>query len=260
MSDIHGCLFTFQNMLKTIKFCDEDTVYIIGDIVDRGNGSIELLKYCMCKSNIILIRGNHEQMMVDAIKILRNTKGGSTVTKEDIAIVYDWYNNGGVLTHDKFKLETKTSQNQILKYVENLIDYKSLEIEGKQYLLIHAGIYIPEDKRLLKELDLQSLLDANIKKELHLYVRAGFLDSKYNIEQITTIFGHTLTYQLPKYIPTMNKSNRKRCESYKIYKSKYKIGIDCGAIKRDGQLACLCLNDMKEYYLRINKNDKKVID
>ena len=90
---IYTDVLAFQNMLKKIDFTADDMLYIIGDIIDRGTKSIELVKYCMNQKNIILIRGNHEQMMLDAMKILNNKKDKTVSMDEKLAITYDWYRN-----------------------------------------------------------------------------------------------------------------------------------------------------------------------
>ena len=36
MSDIHGMADLFKRMLEQIGFSDEDTLYILGDMIDRG--------------------------------------------------------------------------------------------------------------------------------------------------------------------------------------------------------------------------------
>lgn len=60
MSDIHGCYETFLKMLKRIKFSNNDILYILGDVVDRGPEPIQALQYIMNKKNIFMIKGNHE--------------------------------------------------------------------------------------------------------------------------------------------------------------------------------------------------------
>ena len=47
ISDIHGQYDTFMRMLKQIKFCEEDTLYILGDAIDRGPDGIKILKAIM---------------------------------------------------------------------------------------------------------------------------------------------------------------------------------------------------------------------
>ena len=36
ISDIHGCYAQFAELLNLIRFKDTDTLYVLGDIVDRG--------------------------------------------------------------------------------------------------------------------------------------------------------------------------------------------------------------------------------
>lgn len=43
MSDIHGCYREYREMLEKIVFSDADTLYILGDVVDRGPQVAELL-------------------------------------------------------------------------------------------------------------------------------------------------------------------------------------------------------------------------
>lgn len=40
MSDLHGCYRQYMAMLEKIGFSDEDTLYILGDTVDRGPSGI----------------------------------------------------------------------------------------------------------------------------------------------------------------------------------------------------------------------------
>ena len=60
MSDLHGCYNKFLGMLGKIHFCEEDTLYILGDVVDRGPDGIKLLLELAERKNIICLRGNHD--------------------------------------------------------------------------------------------------------------------------------------------------------------------------------------------------------
>jgi len=39
ISDIHGCVQTFQDLLLSIKLSEEDELYLLGDYIDRGPDS-----------------------------------------------------------------------------------------------------------------------------------------------------------------------------------------------------------------------------
>ena len=75
MSDIHGCFDEFNNLLDKINFSEKDTLYIIGDAIDRGPFNLDTIQYIMEHKNIIMIEGNHERMMKKSIRektMLRN--------------------------------------------------------------------------------------------------------------------------------------------------------------------------------------------
>ena len=43
MSDIHGEYNRYKAMLEKIQFSDNDTMYIIGDVIDRKPGGVDIL-------------------------------------------------------------------------------------------------------------------------------------------------------------------------------------------------------------------------
>ena len=45
ISDIHGDYESFYKMLHQINFSSDDYLYILGDIVDKGQDNLRLLQY-----------------------------------------------------------------------------------------------------------------------------------------------------------------------------------------------------------------------
>lgn len=70
ISDIHGHYEKFEKMLKKIDLKDEDTLYVLGDILDRGPNPIKTLFKLMEMPNAICIVGNHELMALECFKFL----------------------------------------------------------------------------------------------------------------------------------------------------------------------------------------------
>ncbi|HSQ55864.1 MAG TPA: metallophosphoesterase family protein [Gemmata sp.] len=69
IGDIHGCLGAFNSLLDWVQPATEDVVVALGDYVDRGpdsNGVLDRLIALKKELNLICLRGNHEQMMLDA--------------------------------------------------------------------------------------------------------------------------------------------------------------------------------------------------
>lgn len=70
ISDIHGEYDKFIAMLELINLTDKDTLYILGDVLDRGPEPIKILNDMSTRSNVYPIIGNHEVMALDILKDL----------------------------------------------------------------------------------------------------------------------------------------------------------------------------------------------
>lgn len=72
ISDIHGCLSQFNELLGSIKYIpSEDELILLGDYVDRGPQSketIEGVRELVNNYGVIALRGNHDQRLIDLIR------------------------------------------------------------------------------------------------------------------------------------------------------------------------------------------------
>jgi len=66
IGDIHGCYDEFQSLLDKAGLSDADTIISIGDCIDRGPETPEVLSFFREHSNAKLIMGNHERKHVRA--------------------------------------------------------------------------------------------------------------------------------------------------------------------------------------------------
>ena len=67
MSDIHGNTKRFDSVLSQIDLKPEDTLYILGDVVDRYPDGIAILQRIMKMPNVKMLLGNHEYMMLNVL-------------------------------------------------------------------------------------------------------------------------------------------------------------------------------------------------
>ena len=75
IGDIHGCLGPLNALLDVVKPTRDDLLVTLGDYVDRGpdsRGVLDRLIELRAQLNLVCIRGNHEQMMVDAVRGTRS--------------------------------------------------------------------------------------------------------------------------------------------------------------------------------------------
>ncbi len=70
LTDIHGCSATFANLLRRIGLRREDELFLLGDYIDRGPDSSGVLQHIWRLEaegyQVTCLRGNHEQMLLDA--------------------------------------------------------------------------------------------------------------------------------------------------------------------------------------------------
>lgn len=59
MSDLHGCYQSYLAMLEKINFNDDDTLYILGDVLDRGPNPIKIILDLMERHNVVVLAGNY---------------------------------------------------------------------------------------------------------------------------------------------------------------------------------------------------------
>jgi serine/threonine protein phosphatase 1 len=190
VGDIHGCFLKLDRLMDKIKWNSEkDVLLFLGDYIDRGDQSKEVLEYLVQlkkqQPSTVFLLGNHEQMLQEFL-------GGENITQFLV--------NGGKKTLDSYLGDNRLYSSQDPRTIfppEHLdfINSLSPHYETEDYIFVHAGLRegIP-----LKNQDPFDLL----------WIREDFYFSKFDFGK-TVIFGHT-PFQKPF-----------------IYKNK--IGIDTGA-------------------------------
>ena len=215
ISDIHGQFDALMQMMEKIDFNFNDELYILGDVIDRGSKSIECIKWIMSQDNVLTLLGNHELILFD------------TYTHNAPA----FYKS---LTQLR-EIMSESEQKAVMKWIEDMPECKLVTVNGKRFYLNHTQIassdYFKEE------------LSDRMFPEYSKY-------SDYNnfvVKDFICIHGHIPTMEMRRW-------NKQEKDS-SIWKNKSGtiIDIDCGAgyPKDGGQLGCLRLNDMKEFYIKL---------
>jgi len=127
ISDIHGCFKPFYELVvKEIDLKKEDRLILLGDYIDRGEQSKEVIDFIIDLKNsgfnITVLTGNHEQMLLDAYHDEMNE--------------YLWFMNSGMATLISFGIEDLHElENKYLSFFSEL-DYF---LESGNYIFVHAG-------------------------------------------------------------------------------------------------------------------------
>jgi serine/threonine protein phosphatase 1 len=72
ITDIHACFYSFKNLLEEkVKLQKKDRLYLLGDYINKGPHSKEVLDYLMGLRQggyqLNLLRGNHEQELLNVL-------------------------------------------------------------------------------------------------------------------------------------------------------------------------------------------------
>lgn len=232
-SDLHGQLNKFEKMIKGIDLKEDDTLYILGDVIDRGKDPIPLMLKIMDMDNVVCLLGNHEWMMYNYIMFNMD--------------FHVWIKNGGMVTCNQFRNLPETYQNIIMEYIMSMqVVIPDLQINEKHFYLSHAS-YIDEDipfkNNIITLKNKPEYIDQAVWKRMYPVknIQSAKMYEKY--KGYTLIVGHTPTGS----ITHSNKPQRIFYSNKKHY-----IDIDCGCayipIKNTGRLGCLRLEDFKEFY------------
>lgn len=230
ISDLHGYpLEKLKKLLEKADFCEDDFLYILGDVVDRNcDGGVEILTWLLSQPNVQLILGNHEAMLL-ACEFLFDEitdESISSFDSEKMEILTNYQLNGGDVTLkalSKLNKESPETVADILDYLHNAPLYEAVTAGGKDYFLVHSGIDDFEKGKKISDYPTDAFIWAWPE-----------LDDEY-FDDITTVFGHTPTkYYGEEY-------------SNKIIKTKTWIAIDMGAGDGVTEPVLLRLDDMAEF-------------
>jgi len=70
IGDVHGCYDELMEMMDNhiLPIIDQlEHVVFVGDYIDRGPKSKEVFRYCLDVPKVVMIKGNHEDMMAQEI-------------------------------------------------------------------------------------------------------------------------------------------------------------------------------------------------
>ncbi len=134
IGDIHGCFYTLVELYNKIRMkYPEIPVYCLGDLVDRGNNSYEVI-YFMINEKIPFTPGNHDYMFYHFFK------------EPTSVFARSWVFNGNEQTLQSYE----NHEDSVFKHIE-YIKRAPLIINTSDCYISHAGIsskyknYLPKD-------------------------------------------------------------------------------------------------------------------
>lgn len=221
-SDIHGCYDQYLRLIQRLDLNEDDTLYILGDLVDRGDGGIEIIKDVMKRKNVVCLRGNHDHCALVFLKrfALQNHSTEEDRLKEGFRL---WLEDGGAKTFSAFSKLDDNEKRSVLRFLDTLPFYEKICVNGQKFFLSHT---VGEKAKMLdiEKCDMRDFLFGEPEYETCYF------------EDMTIVTGHTPTGFIdPAYTGQIWKGNRH-------------IAVDCGAVFGN-PLGCICLDTMEEIYI-----------
>ncbi|MGR3764501.1 metallophosphoesterase [Rossellomorea sp. NS-SX7] len=216
ISDIHGELKLFEELLEKVQFRQEDYLIINGDLCEKGSNSHGVVRYIMELSashpNVYVTEGNCDTLVEDLLE--ENPKLLNYLTARKHSIIHEWLrkigfsiNEGTTIQEIKEHLTHHFSEE--MKWLTEL----PTAIETGDYIFVHAGLAEKED---WKDTDRITAIT------LRAFLNQSHAADKYVIVGHWPVVNYTST--IPSYNPIID-------ETKKI------IAIDGGnIIKNTGQL------------------------
>jgi serine/threonine protein phosphatase 1 len=172
IGDVHGHYEGLMTLLEAIAPGKNDQVYLLGDLIDRGPDSAQVVSFVQ-QSPYTCLLGNHEQLMLEAFP------GGRTFTPA----LQAWLYSGGRTTVASYPDATTLLDH--VDWFKTLPTYLDL---GDLWL-VHAGVHpdLPLESQTTQEF-------CWIRDEFHSMSKPYFPDK-------LIITGHTITFTLPKVGP-----------------------------------------------------------
>lgn len=146
MGDIHGMSRRFFSLMDKIAFdLQKDLLILLGDYIDRGDGSLLVLTYVkglVRDGNCIALRGNHEDMMLSYL-----TDGSG-----------DWLENGGQQMLEQLLAIPTSQQEALLDFIRQMPLYHRMTLptgsilpwaRQQDIIFVHAGVLnnVPLEKQ-----------------------------------------------------------------------------------------------------------------
>ncbi|MDO4997978.1 MAG: symmetrical bis(5'-nucleosyl)-tetraphosphatase [Neisseria sp.] len=161
IGDLQGCFYELQNLLKKIDFNHgRDTLWLTGDIVNRGSHSLECLEFCMRhESSVQTVLGNHDLHLLALMYGLGKHKRSDTLLP--------------ILNHPN------------MPKMRDWLRQQPLLIESEQHVLVHAGL-LPQ-----WSIDLANKLAGEVEETLQSAKVEHFFATMYGNKPIA--WSHMLT-------------------------------------------------------------------
>ncbi len=226
VANLYGRLEKFEKLIKKINLKDSDILYVLGNIVDYGDQSIELVNDLSGRYNVYSVLGEHDYKAYLLLSEFdRMIKEGGVPSASFTKDMISWAQDGGQATLEAFKDADSDSKEGFLDYLSDLPVFEEVTLKnGKEFVLTCRGIADFDKNTDLYDYSLDAFIN-------------GFLDlDKTYFDEKTMIVGY-LDYE---HTPAGRAG--------KVTAKNNNIALAPDMSEND-DVVCVCLETNDEYYV-----------
>ena len=225
-SNLYGRMDKFEKLIKKINLKDSDILYILGNIVDFGENSIELVNELSAQYNVYTVLGEHDYkaylLLSEFDRIIR--EGGAPSVNFSKEMI-EWCQNGGQSTLEAFKDADTDEKEGFLDYLSDLPVFEEVTLKnGKEFVLTCRGIDNFDKNTDLYDYELDDFMNG------YLDIEKTYFDNK------TMVVGYVDYEHTPAG------------RAGKVNAKNNNIALDCDMSEND-DIVCVCLETNEEYYV-----------
>ncbi len=120
VSDIHGHARAFDRALELAQPGSGDTVFVLGDMVDRGPDPVGVIDMVRTLPNVRVLMGNHEEMLYESL------------TSGDEHDKMAWHMNGGYTTYEQLEQLPRDRDVDLMDWLVNQPPFAVVEVDDRR--------------------------------------------------------------------------------------------------------------------------------
>ncbi len=220
IGDVQGCFDELMALLRKIDFqTGKDTVYFVGDVVNRGPKSLQTLEFIyQNQTSMQTVLGNHDLHLLAVAHTDATEKKGDTIapilTAKNKTVLLDWLRTQPLLIHENNRVIVHAGlyPSWDLDTAKDFNGEIQAGLSGRNFITVLKEMYGNKPKSMkanmdametirfginsmtrMRTLDAQHNLDFDYKRgfdDMPAYLHAWFEDTLRQDLDVDIIFGH----------------------------------------------------------------------
>lgn len=265
IGDVQGCYHAFQSLLERVAFNpDQDRLWLVGDLINRGSGSLEVLRWCyQHQHNIQTVLGNHDLHAIAVAHGIRKPHRSDTLqtilNASDRDNLLTWLRHQPLMVANDDYVMVHAGLLPQWSVIEALSYAKEVEavLQGEVYIDFLAHMYGNVPDRWHDDLEGYDRLRVitNVMTRMRVCKPVGALDFDFKGELADVPDGLVPWFDMPRRAPSNQAIIFGHWSALGLQQRENLYALDTGCLW-GGKLTAMCLETKAIHQASANKKDK----